>query len=100
MKNKGHNNCDRCGGSVRALAASAGIQFGDLQTEAYRLREKLGPDHQKAITRSFANSRMAVLFPKRNNAFSSSWASAASPSGPTAKQRSSWRTRRVCINAC
>jgi hypothetical protein len=48
MKNKGNNNCDRCGGSVRALAASAGIQFGDLQTEAYRLREKLGPDHQKA----------------------------------------------------
>ncbi len=34
--------------SVRALAASAGIQFGDLQTEAFRLREKLGPDHQKA----------------------------------------------------
>src|SRR5207302_10400734 len=48
MKNKGNNHCDGCGGSVRALAASAGIQFGDLQTEAYRLREKLGPDHQKA----------------------------------------------------
>jgi len=47
MKNKGDNNCG-CGGSVRALAASAGIQFGDLQTEAFRLREKLGPDHQKA----------------------------------------------------
>ena len=30
------------------MAASAGIQFGDLQTEAFRLREKLGPDHQKA----------------------------------------------------
>src|SRR5438132_11367136 len=48
MKNKGNNHCDGCGGSVRALAASAGIQFGDLQAEAYRLREKLGPDHQKA----------------------------------------------------
>src|SRR5207253_4112798 len=48
MKHKGNNHCDGCGGSVRALAASAGIQFGDLQTEAYRLREKLGPDHQKA----------------------------------------------------
>jgi len=48
MRNKGNNHCDGCGGSVRTLAASAGIQFGDLQTEAYRLREKLGPDHQKA----------------------------------------------------
>jgi hypothetical protein len=48
MRNKGNNHCDGCGGSVRALAASAGIQFGDLQTEAYRLREKLGPDHRKA----------------------------------------------------
>ena len=48
MKKKSNNNCDVCGGSVRALAASAGIQFGDLQAEAYRLREKLGPDHQKA----------------------------------------------------
>ncbi len=48
MKNKGNNNCNGCGGSVRALAASAGIQFGDLQIEAFRLREKLGPDHQKA----------------------------------------------------
>jgi hypothetical protein len=47
MKNKGDSNCG-CGDSVRALAASAGIQFGDLQTEAFRLREKLGPDHQKA----------------------------------------------------
>src|SRR5215216_2154349 len=48
MKTKHTNNCDGCGDSVRALAASAGIQFGDLQTEAFRLREKLGPDHQKA----------------------------------------------------
>jgi hypothetical protein len=47
MKNKGDSNCG-CGDSVRALAASAGIQFGDLQTEAFRLREKLGPDHQNA----------------------------------------------------
>jgi len=49
MKNKGNHNCAGCDGSVRALAASAGIQFGDLQTEAFRLREKLGPDHQKAF---------------------------------------------------
>jgi hypothetical protein len=48
MKNKGDNNCDGCGGSVRALAASAGIQFGDLQAEAFRLRDTLGPDRQKA----------------------------------------------------
>ena len=48
MKTTRSENCDGCGGSVRALAASAGIQFGDLQTEALRLREKLGPDHQKA----------------------------------------------------
>jgi hypothetical protein len=30
------------------LAASAGIQFSDLQSEAYRLRDQLGPDRQKA----------------------------------------------------
>jgi hypothetical protein len=41
------NDCG-CGGSVRALAASAGIQFGDLQAEAFRLRDKLGPDRKKA----------------------------------------------------
>ncbi|MGE5213114.1 MAG: hypothetical protein ACM3NN_05405 [Nitrospirota bacterium] len=49
MKKNGNNNCGGCGDSVRALAASAGIQFGDLQTEAFRLREQLGPDHQKAF---------------------------------------------------
>ena len=49
MKKNGDNNCDSCGASVRALAASAGIQFGDLQIEAFRIREKLGPDHQKAF---------------------------------------------------
>jgi hypothetical protein len=48
MKNRGDNHCDGCGGSVRALAASAGIQFSDLQAEAYRLRDELGPDRQKA----------------------------------------------------
>jgi hypothetical protein len=40
-----------CGGfvvPVRSLAASAGIQFGDLQAELYRLRDKLGPDRKKA----------------------------------------------------
>src|SRR4029078_12270192 len=46
MKKKRVNNCG-CGDSVRALAASAGIQFGDLQIEAFRLREKLGPHTQK-----------------------------------------------------
>jgi hypothetical protein len=34
------------------LAASAGIQFGDLQAEAYRLRDKLGPDRNKAYDES------------------------------------------------
>ena len=38
--------------SVRALAASAGIQFGDLQAELYRLRDKLGPDRKKAYDES------------------------------------------------
>ena len=49
MKTKGDCNCNGRGDSVRALAASAGIQFGDLQIEAFRLREQLGPDHQKAF---------------------------------------------------
>jgi hypothetical protein len=48
MKRNPGNNCDGFGDSVRAFAASAGIQFGDLQAEAYRLRDKLGPDRQKA----------------------------------------------------
>jgi hypothetical protein len=48
MKNRHTDNCDGCGGSVRAFAASAGIQFGDLQAEAYRLRDQLGPDREKA----------------------------------------------------
>jgi hypothetical protein len=61
MKNKGNNNCDGCGGSVRALAASAGIQFGDLQTEAFRLREKLGPDHQKAFARNAAATSRSII---------------------------------------
>lgn len=34
--------------AVRALASSAGIQFGDLQAELHRLRDKLGPDRKKA----------------------------------------------------
>jgi hypothetical protein len=42
------DECDGFGDSVRALAASAGIQFGDLQAEAHRLRDNLGPDRQKA----------------------------------------------------
>ena len=29
------------------MAASAGIQFEDLQAEVYRLRDKLGPDRKK-----------------------------------------------------
>lgn len=48
MKRKPGNDCDSFAVSVRALAASAGIQFGDLQAEAHRLRDKLGPDRQKA----------------------------------------------------
>jgi hypothetical protein len=40
---------DTCqsGGSVRALAASSGIQFGDLHAEAQRIRENLGADLKK-----------------------------------------------------
>jgi hypothetical protein len=34
MKRTSGNDCDGFGDSVRALAASAGIQFGDLQAEA------------------------------------------------------------------
>jgi hypothetical protein len=52
MKNRHTDNCEGCGGSVRALAASAGIQFGDLQAEVYRLRDKLGPDRKKAYDES------------------------------------------------
>ena len=48
MKRKRDNDCNGFGDSTRALAASAGIQFGDLQAEVYRLRDKLGSDRQKA----------------------------------------------------
>jgi hypothetical protein len=41
------NDCDGSAVSVRALAASGGIQFEDLQTEVYRLRDRLGPDRKK-----------------------------------------------------
>jgi hypothetical protein len=41
------NDCDGSGVSARALAASGGIQFEDLQAEVYRLRDKLGPDRKK-----------------------------------------------------
>lgn len=34
------------------MAASAGIQFGDLQAEVYRLRDKLGPDRKKGYDES------------------------------------------------
>jgi hypothetical protein len=47
MKTRGTDDCDGCDGPVRALAASAGIQFGDLHTEARRLRDSLGPDRKK-----------------------------------------------------
>jgi hypothetical protein len=46
---------DDCDGStvpVRALAASAGIQFGDLQAELHRLRDNLGPDRKKGYEES------------------------------------------------
>ena len=41
------NDCDGPAGSLRALAASAGIQFEGVQAEVYRLRDKLGPDRKK-----------------------------------------------------
>jgi hypothetical protein len=34
------------------LAASAGIQFEDLQADVYRLRDKLGPDRKKGYDES------------------------------------------------
>ena len=46
------DNCDSSAFPIRALAASAGIQFGDLQAEVYRLRDKLGPDRKKAYDES------------------------------------------------
>jgi hypothetical protein len=41
------NDCDGSAFPVRALAASAGIQFEGLQAEVYRLRDKFGPDRKK-----------------------------------------------------
>jgi hypothetical protein len=46
------NDCDGYAAPVRTLAASAGIQFDDLQVELYRLRDQLGPDHKKAYDES------------------------------------------------
>jgi hypothetical protein len=46
------NDRDGSAVSVRALAASAGIQFGSLQAEVYRLRDKLGPDRKKGYDES------------------------------------------------
>jgi hypothetical protein len=46
------NDCCGCHGTVGALATSAGIQFGDLQAELYRLRDKLGADRKKAYDES------------------------------------------------
>jgi hypothetical protein len=48
------DNCDASAFPVRALAASAGIQFGDLQAEVYRLRDKLGLTGRKPTTNPFA----------------------------------------------
>ena len=45
---KTHNGDCGCGGSIRSLAASAGIQFADLHAEAIRLRDTLGRDREKA----------------------------------------------------
>src|SRR5512138_367332 len=52
------NDC--CDGStlaVRALAASAGIQFEGIQAEILRLRDKFGPDQKKGYDESIC--RMA-----------------------------------------
>jgi len=46
------DDCDGFAAPVRALAASAGIQFEDLQVEAYRLRDKFGPDRKKGYDES------------------------------------------------
>jgi hypothetical protein len=47
MKSMLINDRDGSGVSVRALAASGGIQFEALQAEVYRLRDRLGPDRKK-----------------------------------------------------
>jgi hypothetical protein len=44
------NDCDSS--AVRALAASAGIQFEGIQAEIYRLRERFGPDQKKGYDES------------------------------------------------
>src|SRR6266446_905251 len=46
------NDYDGSALSVRALAASAGIQFEGLQAEVHRLRDKLGPDQKKGYDES------------------------------------------------
>jgi hypothetical protein len=46
-KQNPRSDCDESAASLRALAASAGIQFSGLQAEVYRLRDQLGPDKKK-----------------------------------------------------
>jgi hypothetical protein len=46
-KQKSIDYCDGSAGAVRALAASAGIQYEALQAEVYRLRDNFGPDRKK-----------------------------------------------------
>jgi hypothetical protein len=47
MKNQFSKDCDGTVVPVRALAASAGIQFEGLLAEVYRLRDKFGADQEK-----------------------------------------------------
>ena len=62
-------DCDGSGASLRALAASTGIQFGDLQAEAYRLRDKLGPDQKKGY-----DEAMKLLDTKHGAAYDAQYA--------------------------
>jgi hypothetical protein len=71
-------DCDGSAFSVRALAASAGIQFGDLQAEAYRLRDKLGPDRKKGYDESIRGLARGGAVSRRNGARYLNWERAAS----------------------
>jgi hypothetical protein len=58
---------------VRALAASAGIQFEGLLAEVYRLHDAFGPDQKKAMTKRFAGSPAAARYRKLRSARCSNW---------------------------
>jgi hypothetical protein len=92
------NDCDGPAFPLRALAASAGIQFGDLQAEAYRLRDKLGPDRKKGYDESIRGLARggAVSETERRALFELGARGFAV--GSDAELRSFSVTRRPCIS--